>query len=96
VGEDVVGDGGEEEVVARVAGFEAVAEMGGGDVLVDGLKEVNAGPLVGGKFGEVVERRAGAADDDPFGEFQEAVGLAPLGEIEEGIGADEVEEGIVG
>ena len=47
VGEDVLGDGGGEEVRAGVAGFEALAEIGGGDVLVDGLEEVDAGPLDG-------------------------------------------------
>jgi len=98
VGEDVVGDGGGEEVGAGVAGFEALAETGGGDVLVDGLEEVDAGPLVGGEVegGEVVEGEAGAADDDPFGEFEEVGGLAPVGEVEEAVGADEVEESVVG
>jgi hypothetical protein len=70
VGKDVVGDIGGEEIGAEVAGFEALAETGGGDVLVDGLKEVDAALLVRGEVEgrEVVEREAGAADDDPFGE----------------------------
>jgi hypothetical protein len=98
VGEDVVGDGGGEEIGAGVAGFEALAETGGGDVLVDGLEEVDAGLLVGGEVegGEVVEEEAGAADDDPFGEVEEVVGLAPVTEVEEAVGSDEVEEGVVG
>jgi hypothetical protein len=98
VGEDVVGDVGGEEVVAGVAGFEAVTEMGSGDALVHGLEEVNAGLLVGGEVEgrEVVEGRAWAADDDPFREFKEVAGLSPVGEIEEAVGADENEEGVVG
>jgi hypothetical protein len=98
VGEDVVGDDGGEEVGTGVASFETLAEIGGRDVVVDGLEEVDAGLLVGGEVeaGEVVERGAGAADDDPFGEFEEAVGLAPVSKIEETVGADEVEEGVRG
>jgi hypothetical protein len=98
VGEDVVGDIGGEEIGAGVAGFEALAEIGGGDVLVDGLKEVDAALLVRGEVEgrEVVEREARAADDDPFGEFEELVGLAPVRESEEGVCADEVEEGVAG
>jgi hypothetical protein len=98
VAKDVVGDGGGEEIGTGVAGFETLAEIGGGDVLVDGLEEVDAGLLMGGEVeaGEVVEWEAGAADDDPFGEFEEAVGLAPVPEVEEGVGADEVEEGVGG
>ena len=69
VGEDVVGDGRGEEIVTGVAGFEALAEIGGGDVFVDGLEEVDAGLLSWGEVegGEVVERSTRAADDDPFG-----------------------------
>jgi hypothetical protein len=98
VGEDVVGDGGGEEVGAGVAGFDALSEIGGGDVLVDGLEEVDAGLLMGSEVeaGEVVERGAGAADDDPFGEFEEAVGFAPAAEVQEAVGSDEVEEGVAG
>jgi hypothetical protein len=98
VGKDVVGDGGGEEVGTGVAGFETLAEIGGSDVVVDGLEEVDAGLLVGVEVdgGEVVEREAGAADDDPFGEFEEAVGLAPVSEVEETVCADEIEEGVGG
>jgi hypothetical protein len=98
VGEDVVGDGGGEEVGAGVAGFETLAEVSGGDVVVDGLEEVDAGLLAGSEVeaGEVFERGARAADDDPFGEVEEAVRLAPVSEVEETIGADEVEEGVAG
>jgi hypothetical protein len=98
VGEDVVGDIGGEEIGAGVARFEALAETGGGDVLVDSLKEVDAALLVRGEVEgrEVVEREARAADDDPFGKFEEVVGLAPVRESEEGVCADEVEEGVAG
>ena len=98
VGEDVVGDIGGEEIGAGVAGLEALAEIGGGDALVDGLKEVDAALLVRGEVEgrEVVDREARAADDDPFGEFEEVVGLAPVRESEEGVCADEVEEGVAG
>ncbi len=46
-----------------------------------------------GECESIFEWVAGAADDDPFGQFEEAVGLAPAAEIEEAVGADEDEEG---
>jgi hypothetical protein len=69
VGLDVGGDGLGEEVGAGVAGFQAVAEACGGNFLVDGLEEVDAGALVRGEEAivQVVEREAGAAYYDPFG-----------------------------
>jgi len=44
---------------------------------------------------EVVERSAGSADDDPFSEFEELDGVAPVREIEEAVGTHQVEEGVV-
>ena len=81
---DVGGDGGGEEVGAGVALMEAVAEGGGGDVFVEGEEEMDAGLLGGGQGegcegGSIFEGEAGAADDDPFGEFEEAVGLSASG-----------------
>lgn len=92
--EDVGGDSWREEVEAGVASLEAMAEGGRGYVLVDILEEVDAGALAGSEVecGEVFEGEAGAADDDPFGEFEEAVGLAPVGKVQEAVGTDEVEE----
>ena len=75
---------------------EAAAEIGGGDVLVEGGEEVDAGALGGGESerGElgVGEGEFGAADDDPFGQGEEAVGRAPAAEVEEAVGAGEDEE----
>ena len=98
VGQDVSEDFGWDEGGARVSVSEAMAEIGGGDVFVDGLEEVDAGTLVWSEIEsrEVVEGEAGAADDDPLGEFEEAVGFAPAGKVEEAVGPDEVEEGGVG
>jgi hypothetical protein len=98
MGGDVVGDTSGEKVSAGIAGLEAVPEIGGGDVFVDGLKEVDAGLLVGSEVerGEVIERKAWAADDDPFREFEEVAGVAPAGEIEEAVGADEDENCVAG
>ena len=98
VGQDVSEDFGWDEGGARVSVSEAMAEIGGGDVFVDGLEEVDAGTLVWSEIEsrEVVEGEAGAADDDPLGEFEEAVGFAPAGKLEEAVGPDEVEEGGVG
>jgi len=94
---DVLGDGGWEEVWAGVASFEALAQIAGCDVLVDSLEEVDAGLLVWSevKGREVVERSAGSADDDPFSEFEELDGVAPVREIEEAVGTHQVEEGVV-
>ena len=95
VGVDVGEDFGQEEVGAGVSGLEALAEAGGGDVFVDGLEQVDSGSLVRGEMerGEIAQREAGAADDDPLGEFEEAMGFAPAGKVEEAVGPDEVEEG---
>lgn len=87
------------EVGAGVAVVEAFAEGGGGNIFGDSGEDVDAGALGGGEgergeggFGEAV---AGAGDDDPFGEVEEAVGLVPLAEAEEGVGADEVEKSVM-
>jgi hypothetical protein len=98
VGLDVVGDDGGKEIGAGVAGFEAVAKAGGGDVFVDGLEEVDAGLLEGRQAHgvEIAERRAGAADDDPLGEFEEAIVFVPVGKVEKAVGSGEVEELCVG
>jgi hypothetical protein len=79
---DVGGDGGEEEVVSGIVrrgclgDHQALAERGGGDVFVDGVEQVDAGELGGGEREAVgwAERRAGAADDDPIGELEQAAG----------------------
>jgi len=98
VGADVGEDFGWDEAGARISGFEPMAEFGGGDVFVDGLEGVDAGTLVWSEIEarEVVEGEAGAADDDPLGEFEEAAGFAPAGKVEEAVGSDEVEERGVG
>ena len=77
VGLDVGGDGGREQAGAWVAGAQAAAKVGGGDIFVDGGEEVDAGAL-GGSEGELGaseelgrEREVGAADDDPVGEGEE-------------------------
>ena len=59
---------------------------------------MDSGSLVRGEMerGEIAQREAGAADDDPLGEFEEAVGFAPAGKVEEAVGSDEVEERGVG
>ena len=98
MGADVGQDCGWEEVDAGVVLLEPVAEIGCGDVFVDGVEEVDAAELKGREVegGEVVEGESGAADDDPVGEGEEAIGLVPMGEVEEGVCADEDEEDCVG
>ena len=98
-GGDIGGDGFRQEVEAGVAVAEAVAEGGGGDVFLYSGKDVDAGAL-GGREGErgksgFGKRVAGASDDDPLGEREEAVGGVPAAEAEEGVRADEVEEGVL-
>ena len=97
VGLDVGGDGGGKQAGAGVAGEEAAAELGGGDVFVDSGEQVDAGALAGreGELGELSfgEGEFGAADDDPLGEGEQLVGLAPAGKGEEAVGAGEDEEG---
>ena len=94
VGEDVGGDGEWEQVGAGVAGGETLAEVGGGDVHLDGVEDVDAGAL-GGSESEarrIFQGEAGAADDDPFGEREQALRRAPAGEGVEAVGADELED----
>jgi hypothetical protein len=91
---DVGGDWRRQEVGAGVAGGEAFAEAGGGNILVDGVEEVDAGLLGGSErqtLGEL-QGDAGAADYDPLGELEEAKRRAPVGEVLEAVGAGEVEE----
>jgi hypothetical protein len=95
---DVGRDLGWEEIGAEIAGFEPMAKVRGGHIFMDVLQKVNAAMLVRGQVerGEVLQREARAADDDPFGEFQKPLRLAPAWKIEEAIRADEVEESVVG
>ena len=93
VGLDIVRDAGGEQVGAGVAGFEALAQAGGGYVFVNCLEEMDAGLLRRGEAEgiEIAKGEAGSADDDPFGEFEEAGGFVPTREIEEAVCAGEVE-----
>ena len=74
---DVADDGGAEQVGAGVALAEAFAQAGGGDIFGDAGEDVDAGALGGGEVerGEAVfgEGVAGAGDDDPVGEFEQAL-----------------------
>jgi hypothetical protein len=98
MGLDVVRDAGGEEVGTGIAGFEALAQVGGGDLFIQVLKKMDTGLLEGGKTEcvEIAEREAGTARDDPFGELEEAVGLMPAGEIEKTVRAGEIEDVGVG
>ena len=98
VGLDVAGNLWGEQVGAGIAEAETLAQVGGGDVFVDILKDVDAGSLgwgegqargVGLQAGIGV---AGSGDHNPVGKFQEGFGVVPLGERGEAVGADEVEE----
>jgi hypothetical protein len=106
VGLHVGEDGWREALQVGVGGWgvaeEGVAEGGGAGGVGEALEEVDAGAL-GGAGGEDVEHEvdaggveAGATDDDPVGEREQVLWRAPLRELEEGIGADEDEEGVVG
>lgn len=61
---------------------------------MNGLKQMDPRPLLLRKAEgrEVVERKTGAADDDPFGEFEQAIRLTPAWEIEKAVRSDKVEE----
>ena len=50
VGLDVCGDGGGKQAGAGIAGEQAAAEFGGGDILVDIGEQVDAGALGSGRF----------------------------------------------
>jgi len=83
VGLDVCGDGGGCQAGAGVAQVEAMAEFGGGDVVMHSGEEMDAGSLGGsegerGELGQVQkiwsEWEAGAGDNDPLGECEQLVG----------------------
>jgi len=93
---DVLGDGGREQAGARVSGLETAPEFGGGDVLVDGAEDMDAGALGGGEgkrcelgFGQGEFR---AANDDPLCEFEQTIGRAPASHGEEAVCAGDGEE----
>ena len=100
MGMDVGSDGGRKQAAAGVPCVEAVAEFGGGDILVDSGQEVNTGTLRGreSEWGELGfgQRKFGTADDDPFGEFEQPIRCAPAAKVEEAVGAGEDEQGCGG
>src|SRR5487761_225127 len=91
---NVIRDCFRKQIGARVAGMEALPQIGRRDIFMHGLKQVDAGPLVRVEVegSEVIERRAGAAGDDPLSEFKQAAGLAPAWEVEKTVRTDKVEE----
>jgi len=83
----------EQKIVTGLTGSQTAPELGGGYVVVDGLEEVYMRALRVGEIqgGQIVQREAGAADDDPFGEGEKLLMLAPLSQGEEAVGSHEVE-----
>ena len=94
MGLNVIEDGRRDQVGTEIAFPQTTAEIGRRDLFMNCLKQMKAGSLVRGKVerGEVVEREAGAADDDPLREFEQSVGFTPARQIDEAVRADKVEE----
>jgi len=95
---DVSEDHWVEHVRALIPGFKALAEIGGGDVFMDGLQQMNAASLVRRQTQrrEVRQRKARSAHHNPFRKFQQALRLVPTRKDEEAVRADEVEESRIG
>jgi hypothetical protein len=88
---DVAQNGGGDEIVAGQAGGQAAAHLGGGDVEVHGVEQVDAA-LCFRERAKAGEGGAGAGDDDPLGEREEGFRVAPAGYVGKGVGADERED----
>ena len=72
-----------QQAVAIVAGTQLLADAGGIGRLRDAVQSMYAEPLRGRKVERVdlLQREAGAADDDPLGELEKAVGIAPEAQV---------------
>ena len=75
VGLDIRGDRWGEHVRTWIAGLKALAEIGGGDVFMHGLQQMDAASLLRcqAQRREVRQRIAGAAHHDPLCKFQQAL-----------------------
>ena len=98
VGLDVGGDGWAEHIQARIPSFKSSAKIGGRDVFMDSLQQMNAALLMWrqAERREIRKRETRAADNNPFGEVKQPFGLVPARQIEEAVRADEVEESRIG
>src|SRR5258708_253770 len=94
VGPNVRRDRRVEHVRAWIAGLKPLTEIGGGDVFVDSLQQVNAASLIRrqAQLREVCQRKARTAHHDPFRKFKQPLRLVPTRKIEEAVRADKVEE----
>lgn len=65
---------------------------------MDCLKQVYATALLGRevKRRQVIQRKAGTADDNPLGEFEQSIGLMPVPQIQKTVCADKIEQDSVG
>ena len=95
MGFDVVEDGIGEEVLGGLVFFEAGSDVGGGDVDQGGLQDVffEAGDFFFGYTAsegvELAGVEAGSGGGDDGAEVDELIDFVPLGEVFEGVGADE-------
>ena len=98
VGLDVRGDLWVEHVRALIAGLKALAEIGGGNIFMDGLQQMNAVSLMWrqAQRREVRKRKARTTHHDPLRNFQQPFRLVPTRKIEEAVRADEVEKSRIG
>jgi hypothetical protein len=94
---NVTGNGVGQKVAGAVACSETLTQIGGGDIVVHVFEQVDAALLFFSKpeFCEVVEWVAGAADDNPFGQREQASILVPFADAQKAVGADEAIEGRV-
>ncbi len=82
------------ETGAEVPSGEALTKLGGGNVVMDCLDKVDPAALlrVQIQLSGRVQVEAGSAYDDPLRELEEACGLVPARDVEEGVGSDNGEE----
>ena len=97
MGANVGQDLGWQKARTVAAQAELLADPGGTGRLGDSFQEMNAFLLRGGEGQRIellLERKAGAADDNPVGQGEETIRLAPAAEIEKGVCAHQNEDGV--
>src|SRR5258705_11157027 len=97
-GLDVRGDLWVEHVCALLASLKTLAEIGGGDIFMDGLQQMNAASLMWrqAQRREVCQRKARTAYHDPLRNFQQPFRLVPTRKVEEAVRSDEGEKPRIG
>src|SRR5882757_6489091 len=94
----VRGDRWIKHIRALIPGLKALPEIGGSDVFMDGLQQMNPAPLAWrqAQHREIRQRKARTAHHDPVRKVKQPLRLMPTRKIEKTVRADQIEESCVG